>query len=450
MKKFCTCAAALMLAIFFTSCTTGNSTPSVSPTASATDDAAATPSDSPTPEPRTLTVLTFNQDLQPQLNEFTRFYPDVTMNVQYFDYNQYKETFATEMMSGSAPDVIETIGYYNDYGERGLLTDFKTLMANDADFDASQYISNVLKSTEDTNGSMYAFPFMFYYEGFMSVNTSAPASIISDFTSRDRISLEDMMQTYASLSGEGGLEFLNDFYTEGWMFNYVYPAYIDYAGKTCDFTNPAFIQTMKYMKMYLKPMPSSPTVYNCSLGFMDDGEAAKQYTYNWNAYSSPQYFLPFDSNHYEHTIPLTDKNGNVLINAHTLSIYNGSPNKDIAWELTKYLTGNTDKQGSLANQYWSFPVTVTAFANIMVYRLGWAVNKAAGQDEYLTDAPTAKQNALAAFTAINNMPMVEASGQIRSGGSIVDPEFSNFISGATTAEQAAANIQNKVELYLNE
>jgi len=67
------------------------------------------------------------------------------------------------------------------------------------------------------------------------------------------------------------------------------------------------------------------------------------------------------------------------------------------------------------------------------------------------DVLTAEQNALAAYIAINNMPMLDYYGQDRSTlSNIVKTEFDNFLSGAITAEQAAANMQNKVELYLNE
>jgi len=385
--------------------------------------------------------------------------PGIT--VSYASIDNY-DALAVEMMSGTAPDIIFNSSYhgtkdYKGYGERGLLTNFKTLMANDPDFDASLYISSVLKSTEDANGAMYAFPFLFNYS-LVNVNTSAPASIVSDFTSRNGISLSDMLQAYAGLSGEGGLKILNEFNSgKGHYFNLdsyfinAYTDYINYADKTCDFTNPAFIQMMKYMKMFQIPAPN--TVFDTSYyGASDDIAVSKQYLYFcWpGKLFVPRYFLPYDDNHFEHHIPLTDQNGNVWVDDFAFSIYNGSHNQDLAWELIKYLTSDTVQ--STLPQFNGNPVTVKAFSSVIKGMIADYVNGMRFNGYNLTadDANTAEQNALAAYIAINDMPMVDFNGQSRNLDSVVQPDFDNFLSDATTAEQAAANMQNKVELYLGE
>jgi len=413
----------------------------------ATLGSADSPLTSSTPEPRTLSVYIFATSyIESQIRGFASQYPGVTVNIQDTnDGNQFNETLATEMMSGIAPDIIFGL-VNNEYGERGLLTDFKALMANDTDFDASRYIGNVLKNMEDTNGSIYAFPYLFSYEGLISVNTSAPTSIISDFTSRNGICLDDILQAYAGLSDAGDLKVINDL--KYIPFDLVYPSYIDYANKTCDLTNPDLIQTMKYMKMY--QITNDDTSSSDSVVFQDDSALAKQYLYHYGYFGYPQYFLPFDSNHYERPIPLTDQNGNVFVYTWTMSVYNGSTNKELAWELVKYLTNDT-VQCSLAANPLVNPVTVEAFARMMSFRINQMVNDAVAQGSNLTDDTlTAEQNALAAYTAINDMPMVSSNKQSKSVNDIISTEFNNYLSGATTAEQAAANMQNKVELYLNE
>ena len=49
------------------------------------------------------------------------------------------------------------------------------------------------------------------------------------------------------------------------------------------------------------------------------------------------------------------------------------------------------------------------------------------------------------------MPMVDILGEdLTIRGNIAEYQFDYFIKGATTAEQAATNMQNQAELYLNE
>lgn len=185
----------------------------------------------------------------------------------------------------------------------------------------------------------------------------------------------------------------------------------------------------------------------------DDSTTAKQYLYYADVGNNPQYLFPFDGNHFEHCIPMTDKEGNVWVSDLTLSIYNGSSNKELAWELIKYLTNFSVQCALSTDDGYPYPVTTDAFATAMKNRFDAYLVVAKSRENVWSgdaDLSTLAQNALDAYNAINDMPMVNYGGFDSSIADIITTEFDNYISGATTAEQAAANMQNKVELYLNE
>ena len=408
-------------------------------------------------ESNTLTVSIFlDPDFEKKIQPFKDAYPDVEIiindygkdftDVKDFDAKiaNYQQQMQLQLMSGTADDVICNSGFlpYDQFSERGLLLDLKQLMEHDPDFNKEEYFIRIFEAME-YGGGVYAFPSRFLPR-FVTVNKS-----LSDFGERDGISMLEMIDFYNSTSEKSGL-YLEENFQPIYAVIDEYKYYIDFEKRTCDFNNEDFIKRLQLYKAAEEPVKATDIYYALS-----DLEASMKYMFREISSDGIQYFLPYEENHFANPMPLTDRNGNIMISSYdSCSIYSGSKNKGLAWELVQYLVSEDavvrDLQTHAGGGQLYFPTNKNAFEQLakvsVLSYITWAqknkVILAGDKDEHA-------QNVVELFKKYFEMPMTSPhSMQVLQF--MIYEECEMFFNGLNTAEQTAYNIQQKVSVYLQE
>lgn len=152
------CCTALLTASF-AGCASSN--PTSSSSSSSSSDAAAQASSSASDVSGNLTIWEHSYSFEPALKEiikgFNNKYPNVSVNYEIKDENQYYSLLSTAIQSGEAPDLFWTNGTANsnmaDYVKNGALYD----LTNNIKFND---IDSKSLSLATVNNSIYSVPWM--------------------------------------------------------------------------------------------------------------------------------------------------------------------------------------------------------------------------------------------------------------------------------------------------
>jgi hypothetical protein len=227
--------------------------------------------------------------------------------------------------------------------------------------------------------------------------------------------------------------------------------YIDLANKKCYFYTPEFIEFIIDAKNCTPPRKAAdgelgwgygPKIYRA-----DQEQYAKQYFFA--DATSDMYFVHFpylEKEVFTHYIPLVNEQGKILQTiVRRYCINEASKHKELAWEFIKFLTTPEANE----NIYQTgFPVhrklyKTAVSANIAEYvedwrKIGYAIN---GDTEEIVEQVMAK------LATYNEMPVENI---LMLHIEIIVDLLTSFFNDIMTAEQVAAELQNKYSLILKE
>lgn len=382
---------------------------------------------------------------------FMKKYPNIKINIKKFDndYIKYTEQMATSLMAGTAPDVFDANNLdLIELSKSNYLTDLKPYIEADPDINEQEYFMSVFNGLE-LNGGLYAMPITFLFS-MVGVNGNISAGLNSDFSSRQVISMKDIFNIYHQHKTEGIYSGQN--YDVSTVFYYLSDSYIDFENKTCDFNNPEFIQLLTDIKSATHPEKQFGMSYSSTM--IDDKEQSLSYMFLEIMGSNYQYFLFSDNeNAFQNFIPLADEEGNIFLSAlESYGITSNSSNKDVAWEFIKFMTTEEAKYGGFVS---SMPINRKFFRNHKTEQAG-------DFGKYLKNATPASPMSEAEKTQLKE----DTENYISYMENYIDNyphtimKFNNFEiaweimsdfqQGLITAEQAAAELQNKISLALME
>jgi len=224
--------------------------------------------------------------------------------------------------------------------------------------------------------------------------------------------------------------------------------YVDFAKKQCYFNTPEFIKFITDAKNATDPQKIADGYlgYTFGSGAYDEAkenELALKYLFWADSLSVEVYMLPDDlEEKFVHRIPLVTDNGKLIAGAMDSFFMNeASKNKELAWEFIKFLSS------AKAMPYSScFPVHRQLFETYIhneIARPYWFIDSIEGKIE---PGKTNKE-IMAILEAYSEMPLEHA---IYIEFPVIREIMQSFYNGVLTAEQTAAELQNKVSLYLME
>lgn len=381
--------------------------------------------------------------------EFNKKHTDYHINItQYYDYDsdvEYQDAldaFMTAIVSDTSIDVV----CFNDYSQmlnfaaKGLLIDLKDVLASDADLSVDKILPNVINACT-YDDKLVALPNNF------SVTTLVGK--VSDVGTTPGWTVADMKALYESK--EPGTQILS-WATKEEMFNTCislgYNQFIDLENKTCNFNCDEFVNVLEFVSYF-------PDEYN----YNDDTDITE--LMNQGKVLLYQTSLPdFGQMQMLSTIfaddltyigyPTSSGNGTMMYLSNLTGITKYCENADLAWEFLRdmYLPSDDYYYGG---GYYSGSILKSEFdkffddaTNPENYQGSWGW----GNFETTLHAPSQEEvdqvkNIILESTAVN--------GAVSSGIlNIIKEEAAAYFSGQKTAQDVAAIIQSRMEIYLSE
>ena len=448
------------------------------------------------PNKTTLTLACFSLDyyLREQIVEFNKNSDEYRIVVKdYAEYNTDDDYSAgltklnTEIMSGVIPDMMITTNLPVDrYAAKGVLADLYTFIDNDSSLTRESFVQEVLKACE-TDGKLYELP-----TSFMVQTAYGLSKVVDGYDVWNVAAVQDAMTKLQ----EGAYVF--DFYSTqaDVMSTCVYnnlSTFVDWQTGKCSFDSEAFVALLNFAKgfpaefdwdaWYNDPENSNNGTSDADMIRNGQKLLNRQYLYGFNdlLYSlgelgnAPITFVGY---------PSEDGTANHLFStsgAFAISATCAAP--DVAWTFLSQLVREDYQSG---NNIWNFPVNKAAFdqsmekamtpeyqydenGEIMLDENGEPI-KYPKYSYYTTSvgsetaiARTTDSTAEDGRVDIYELSQEQADMVLdviakttrvatydESISNIVDDECAGFFAGQASAEETAAAIQSRVQLYVAE
>ncbi len=377
----------------------------------------------------------------------------------YSEYSTWEDWYGSitqlnnDILAGKTPDIL----YVSDlqeldpgvYANKGLLADVEDLIKNDAELSQNEYLSNVMDLYRYNGKSVVVIP---------SFSYNTVIGLDSEFGSKKGWSAEEFMNYAKSLSPDQSM--FEDFTRSSFMsqvMQYCGSDFIDVATGKCDFNNETFINLLKFAQTLPEEIQYDDDYWNDYDTFFSSGRIklttytiSSLQSYNnfrWYRFMAPATNVGF---------PTSNGNGGVLEVYTGMMLFAKSANLDGAWQFCRqYLT--KDYQDSLE---YNIPVLKSSFdkwAQKGAEQFYWENENGEKEyyDNYYTvdgqeypipvmtqeDIDAVKQDIMSCNTvAYRNESIL----------SIIEEELSALYSGAKSAEDVAAIIQSRVQIYVSE
>lgn len=399
--------------------------------------------------------------LENAISEFHKAYPDIKIERNEYstgvteeDFSNFVMTLNTELMSNNGPDIISTRSLPNYvYISRGYYANLSNIMAEDNEFNISQYKANLLNSFK-YKGNMYVMPIGISCEAIAANQTILDEEniVIDDENWTWNDYLEICKKVTKDIDGYDvperyAIPFIGPSMLLGDIFRYNFDQFIDMENKEATFDSPEFISALKLVKEFWDSGVICPNIET----YGSKTEVYDLYDRNGIVFVPETVFSYSAMGIYsENTVflKLPSLGGVPRPNYHSelFAINEKSKHKEEAWEFIKYLISeDIQKQRTLS---------------------GFAVNKAADvfrRDEDriisrtgqmrmgskdrrvvpLTD--TMLNTADKLITDTGFLPLLDQKINL-----IIVREATPFFNNEKSAEEVAKSIQYKVDTYLNE
>jgi multiple sugar transport system substrate-binding protein len=380
---------------------------------------------------------------------------------EYVATMNYISRTNTELMSGKGADIIaiDVLPYYQ-YAASGYLEDLRFYMDADENFNINGYRRDIIEAAEYNSGQ-YMLPTGFWFQFLTFDNTKVSAAAAAAMRGKAGFTYWEYMdmihdQLIADDSGAMAIDFFRGaLHAVLRVLNGDFKKYVDLEKKEAHFTDSDFAEMLERIKRqradgYFYPQPDSPEDLISLL--------SEQYYYQFIGYTLlPQLFKsePDETLRSIFNITENDEIAGLMLNSEgqarftyglLFAINANSPNKKLAWEFLKFLLSEEMQQ---TNIQWGFPVNNAAF--IEKTKEGFADGLTDDGRREITkaeniEAYNAYMACLERFLSVLTYYKLEEPVI----DNMVEKEVELFLRGSESAEEAAASLQNKVQIYLNE
>lgn len=365
-------------------------------------------------------------------------------NVNPAELETYRNTMNTELMSGKGPDLISVSNLnYGQYADKQLLANLGEFMKNDPDFSDQNYFSNVLNAAKH-EGKLVAMPVVFSIQTLTS--GLAPSDLQVDeanWTWNDLLNkgmeVVDKDSTFGVMGAMPPSSLLSK------MVLSQFDHYVDQTAKQAKFDSPEFIKLLNDMReMYGNGLLSED--YN---KLIENRDIFRDETF----YAPAMLYHALQSDRQILNLPSSgDENGLVFTSNTMLAINDKSAVKQEAWEFLKYLL--SEEMQSHPAQFMVFPVNKAALTPVLTNQLKNSMRQTQPMGGDKQSEPNTDEAGINEETMQQLIQFVEKPGRFLDSDprlmSIIEEESGAFFASQKSAEEVAATIQNRTQLYLNE
>lgn len=359
----------------------------------------------------------------------------------------------TDITTNGMPDILVTAGLPADnYAAKGLLADINEFLKNDEELSKVEFMQNVFDSYSMDGKLHYVIP------SFSVCTMAAKTAIVGD---RKTWTMKEMQALMATLPE--GTNLLSDLTRDGFFnvaMQYCGSDFVDVSAGKCDFNSEGFIELMKFAKNL--PEELGDDYYDEVYG---DGKYESQYrdnrtvlcqmyigvikqmNYTVNgSFGEPITYIGF---------PTDSGEGSYLEAREAYAISESSSYKDVAWEFLRYyLTDEYQNEISyglpiqkkrfmeMAQEATEKPFWIDSEGNKVEYDENFWMN---GEQIILPPMSQEQVDAVVALiSSITKHPYVNQEVL-----NLINEDMGAYFSGDKSAEDVAALIQNRVQLYVD-
>ena len=366
-------------------------------------------------------VSDFNKTNSKYKVELTEYFP-YEQNVSDEEWNNAVINLNTRIISGDMPDILDMSDLSVPvYHKKGLLEDLYPYMEKDPDIHMDDYFENVFQAIS-IDGKL---PYITDGAGISTM--LADADIISGSTGWTLPNLEEVLNTYGadSISNLSGAFFLK-------VMLRADDSFVDWTSGKCSFDSPAFIKLLE-----LAGEIQNKSQNSAGEELSDTYAAAYQAVLS--IYHITQYRDYYHGNLEVLGLPGGSGGYQALIPEVRIGISSASQKKEGAWEFVRTLLSEEHQKSCTM-----LPIHKGAFETVMQAAIDgkstwkWLYEKGKATKE---DAELTKMLLSSADYVANGNQILE---------NLVLAEAQEYFSGASSAQEAAEKMQNRVTLYINE
>ncbi len=427
----------------------------------------------------TLACLYLDWDLREEIVEFNKASEQYRIVVNdYSEYNTEDDYTAgitklnTEILSGKVPDLflVNDNMPVDQYAGQGVIADLYQFLDNDAELSRDQLVQPVLKALEK-NGKLYELPTAFYVQTAFGLN-----KVVGEY---ETWTLADLKDAMTKLQPDASV--LSPYTTKSDMLQQCITrniaAFVDWTTGTVNFDSPEFAALLEFCNEFPAEFDwenydwqtdgDTQTRINTGMQLLNTCTFASfdDYLYQCSGYDGGIKFVGYPSE--------DGTSGNTFYKQTSFAISAVSPNQDAAWAFVRaQLLAQT--QESENNYMWCFPIMQAAFDAMLEaamtpeYQLdengeimyddngeplkypkvtyGEATD--GGETRTVEIYELSQEDADIILDLIENTHAVYAFDQDIMN--IITDETAAFFAGEKSAEDTAAMVQSRVNLYVAE
>jgi ABC-type glycerol-3-phosphate transport system substrate-binding protein len=393
-----------------------------------------------------IACMWIDSNLEEMAIEYNKKHEDYHITItQYYDdtvddWDEMLNSFTTAIANDTDIDIIVFDDYsqVTNFASKGLLTDLYPLIENDSDLSTDDFLPNVLTACE-FDGQLLALPTSFSL--YTVVGKTEDVGTESGWT------IEDAKALLASKPE--GTELFDYTMTRDTMLSNLislnYRDFIDPVNATCTFDTQEFVDVLEFANMFPEDyewdedVDSADQLHNGEVlldtYYLNDFEEIQLYE---TVFGGPLTFIGY---------PTSEGNGALLSLNSVYGITTNCDVPDVAWDFLSQLY-----QPDSDDYYYGFSIRKDDFEQYCAQAMeedeygggsyGWGNYEVEIQPATQEQVDTVKDlvyNTTAVSGAISTDIL-----------NLINEEAAYYFSGEQTAEDVAAKIQSRMEIYLSE
>lgn len=407
----------------------------------------------------TVGVMYSNSNYQKAIARFNRKSDTYRIKVKNYqdeaqdqDYDKAVENFNNDLLSGNAPDVVETAQLNVDLlTSKGLLEDLGKYLDEDPDLSRDDYFEKVLEANTSKEGTLYCIPSTFYIRTLFGRK-----SVVGD---KEGWTAAEAKAVLEANKGKTPVGYMDRSSALSMLLYTSYNDFIDWNEGKCNFDTDEFKDVLQIAALFPKELGDDYYENYDGIGDFRDGDTILSEESIGEITDYQLIKLKLDADDLVAVgYPCTKGNGARLVSNDGFAINAACKDKEAAWSFVRSMISPDFYE---SNSVWSLPSLKSAFDESAkedmkreVYTDENGEEKefakiTYGMDNYTFEVFAATQEEVDAIKEL----IENSTGTIcydTSIYAIIEEETAAFFEGSKSVDDAAAVIQSRIQMYVDE